>query len=167
MTKNIFTVVSENRSHNSIVEELAEIAFGPGRFARTAFRLREGVDHEMDLSFVALNEDKIVGSVRLSKVYVGEHLGLLLGPLVVSPDYKNSGVGQALLLKSIEAAKVAGQPWIILVGDEPYYARVGFRRVKPGTIILPGPVDPARLLICELSETAGSAPTGKARAFRD
>jgi len=49
------------------------------------------------------------------------------------------------------------------VGDEPYYARMGFKRAPPGRIVLPGPVDPARLLYCELQPGAFEGVSGKVR----
>jgi predicted N-acetyltransferase YhbS len=39
---------------------------------------------------------------------------------------------------------------VILVGDEPYYARAGFKKVPRGHLQLPGPVDPDRLLAVDL-----------------
>jgi len=56
------------------VEKLAEQAFGPGRFARSAFRLREGVMHEPDLSFTMHRSDKLVGSVKLTKMGLSKWL---------------------------------------------------------------------------------------------
>ena len=53
------------------IERLHERAFGPGRFARTAFRLREGAPHLLDLSFTALVGTLLVGSVRLTPVKAG------------------------------------------------------------------------------------------------
>jgi predicted N-acetyltransferase YhbS len=55
---------------------------------------------------------------------------------------------------SMKAAKDAGAKLILLVGDEPYYGRLGFAKVEHGRVRLPGPVDPERVLIHEL--VAGS-----------
>jgi len=90
------------------IERLHERAFGPGRFARTAYRIREGAPPRLDLSFTAL-----VGS--------------------------------------------------LLVGDEPYYGRFGFTRVPPGRLVLPGPVDPNRLLAAELVDGALARAQGAVR----
>ena len=62
------------------IERLHERAFGPGRFARTASRLREGVPPILDLSFTALVGTLLVGSVRLTPVLAGEEPSLILGP---------------------------------------------------------------------------------------
>ncbi len=147
----------------NLVEQLAADAFGPGRFTRTAFRLREGVPHEPDLSFVAHKADKLVGAVRLTKIMIGSELALLLGPLVVIAECKNTGVGAKLMTTSMNAAKAAGHGGVILVGDLPYYERFGFSVVKPGKITMPGPVDPERLLFCPLTEDDNIDYHGEAR----
>lgn len=149
-----FTVAPEQADDAARIETLYAIAFGPGRFARTAYRLREGLAPVEGLSFVARFGGRLIGSVRFAPVTLAGRPGLLLGPLVVDPDWKGKGCGLALMRAGIAAARVAGHGWIVLVGDEPYYARAGFARVAPGRIALPGPVDPARLLALELVEGA-------------
>ena len=62
--------------------------------------------------------------------------------------------------RSLDAARAAGHTLVILVGDEPYYARVGFKRVPPGRLTMPGPVDPDRLLYCELVAGAFDGVSG-------
>ena len=133
------------------VEALNAEGFGPGRFAKSAYRLREGVNPVASLSFVAVEktrngEDVLRGSVRFWPVRVGGHEELLLGPLAVQSDQRGRGIGIALMQAGIEAARKG--PWrgILLVGDEPYYTRVGFSRLPPGRVKFPGPVDQNRIL---------------------
>ena len=57
----------------------------------------------------------------------------------------------------------AGAKLSILVGDEPYYARTGFRRAPAGRLQMPGPVDPARLLYCEIEPGAFEGVEGMVR----
>jgi len=147
------------------VEKLAEVAFGPGRFTRSAFRLREGVPHEPNLSFTLHRSGKLAGSVKLTKILVGDDETLLLGPLVVSPDHKNTGLGAALMKRAVDAARDEGHGAIILVGDLDYYKKFGFERVSPGQITLPGPADPGRILICALKENVANSLSGQARQF--
>ncbi len=158
-------ITVEQNEHCKIVDQLAAQAFGPGRFTRTAFRLREDVRHEKLLSFVCWKDEQIVASVRLTKILVGEKEALLLGPLVVSPDFKTRGHGAELMRKAVGAAWEAEHSAIILVGDLPYYQRFGFERVRQGSIIFPGPVDPARLLICKLKLPADQELSGQARPY--
>lgn len=139
------------------IEALSASSFGPGRFARAAFRLREGVAHEPGLSYVAVMEDamgreSLAGSIRLTKISIRELPALLLGPLIVEPRHKSMGIGRELMNRALFAARHRGERFVILVGDEPYYRRFGFKTVPHGQITLPGPADPARTLYCELEE---------------
>lgn len=150
MTDLSLTIRRECAADHAAIDRLHERAFGPGRFARTAFRLREGVEADPDLSFTALVGTLIVGSVRVTPVAIGEHLGHMLGPLTVDPAFEGRGIGAALMNRAIAAAREAGHRLILLVGDAPYYARFGFKPLKPGHLTLPGPVDPGRFLALEL-----------------
>ena len=148
------------------VEALAEQAFGPGRFARSAFRLREGVMHEPDLSFTLHRSGRLVGSVKLTKILIGEDEALLLGPLVVDHECKSEGVGAALMREAVSAATVAGHEAILLVGDFDYYKKFGFEQVAHGQIKMPGPADPARILLCPLVEGAKAKYKGLAAQYQ-
>ena len=136
----------ETPSDSAQVAALNAESFGPGRFAKSAYRLREGVAPISALSFVAIEKDALRGSVRFWPIKVGGHEELLLGPLAVGGDQRGRGIGIALMQAGIEAARQG--PWrgILLVGDEPYYARVGFSRLPPGRVKFPGPVDQNRIL---------------------
>jgi predicted N-acetyltransferase YhbS len=128
------------------VEALNQSVFGPGRFAKTAYRLREGVAPLSDLSFVAVEDGVLRGSVRFWPIRVGGHENLLLGPLAVDPAQRGRGIGITLMQAGIEAARRGPHGAILLVGDEPYYAKVGFSRLPPGRVKFPGPVDANRIL---------------------
>ena len=145
------------------IERLHERAFGPGRFARTAYRIREGAPPRLDLSFTALVGSLLVGSVRLTPVTAGSAPALMLGPLTVDPAFEDRGIGQALIERALDAARKAGHDLVLLVGDEPYYGRFGFTRVPPGRLVLPGPVDPNRLLAAELVDGALARAQGAVR----
>jgi predicted N-acetyltransferase YhbS len=152
MTQLPLVIRSETPADAEAIERLHERAFGPGRYARTAFRLREGAPHVLDLSFTALVGTLLVGSVRQTPVRAGEGTALMLGPLTVDPAFESRGIGSALIGRAIESARGAGHKLLLLVGDEPYYGRFGFRRVAPGHLVMPGPVDPARFLAAELED---------------
>lgn len=145
------------------IERLEERAFGPGRYARTAYRLREGIEPDLALSFVAHVGTLLVGANRMTEILIDFTPALLLGPLTVEPAFRSQGLGEALVKKSLDAARDAGHGLVLLVGDLDYYARLGFARVPRGKIIMPGPVDPQRLLYCELREGALGAANGKMR----
>jgi predicted N-acetyltransferase YhbS len=88
--------------------------------------------------------------VRLSPILIREARALLLGPLTVEPPFRDRGIGQALIARALEAAKGQGHRLVVLVGDEPYYGKAGFKPIAKGQVTMTGPVDPARLLIAEL-----------------
>lgn len=157
MTQLPLVIRPETPTDAEAVERLHERAFGPGRFARTAYRIREGAAHRLDLSFTALVGTLLVGSVRLTPVTAGAVPALMLGPLTVDPAFESRGIGRALIERALEAARAAGEDLVLLVGDEPYYGRFGFVRVPPGQLAMPGPVDPARLLMLELRDGAADA----------
>jgi len=145
------------------IEHLNERVFGPGRFSRSAYRIRETTPADPGLSFVARVGTLLVGASAMTPIVIGGAPALLLGPLIVEPVFRSQGIGEALVKRSLEAAKAAGWKLVVLVGDEPYYARMGFKRAPEGQISLPGPVDPARLLYCELEPGALAAAKGAAR----
>jgi predicted N-acetyltransferase YhbS len=145
------------------IQRLNERVFGPGRFARTAYRIRERADPDPSLSFVARVGTLLVGANAMTPIAIGDVPALLLGPLIVEPVFRSQGIGEALVKRSLEAAQGAGWKLVILVGDEPYYARMGFKPVPPGRISLPGPVDPARLLYSELEPGVLDRTQGEAR----
>jgi predicted N-acetyltransferase YhbS len=146
----MWTIQAETPQDRDRIEALIDQCFGPGRYAKSAYRLREGVDEVADLSFVAYEDGVLRGSVRFWPVRIGEASALMLGPLAVQPDQRGRGIGVALMEKGIDEARAKGHSLIILVGDEPYYARVGFTRVPTGQIVMPGPVNLDRLLALEL-----------------
>lgn len=140
--------------HDTTIEAINAEAFGPGRFTRAAYRIREGGPHDRALSFVAVAGDDVIGSVRQTWVCAGAAMALLLGPLAVRPAWKSKGIGRKLVAVAVEEATKVKAPMVILVGDEPYYGPLGFKKFPKGRIRLPRPVDPDRLLVAELSEGA-------------
>ena len=137
-----------------LVDALNAASFGPGRYAKSAYRLREGVHAVTELSFVATEQGELRGSVRFWPVTVGAEKVLLLGPLAVQSDQRGRGIGIALMNKGIEEARKLGYGAIILVGDEPYYARVGFAKLPPGRVTFPGPGARSRVLGLSLKPNA-------------
>ncbi len=160
MTDLPLCVRQEHPDDDAAIERLHARTFGPGRFSRTAFRIRENTPHERTLSFTARVGTMLVGSVRLTHVRIGATPALLLGPLTVEPPFQSVGIGAQLMETALETAQKAGHRLVVLVGDEPFYARFGFKHTPYGRITLPGPVDPARLLVNELVPEAFNAVSG-------
>src|SRR5262245_46220173 len=150
----------EQPAHDPEIEHINAEAFGPGRFVRAAYKIREGGPHESALSFVAMHEGAVIASVRMTRIAAGEGRALLLGPLAVRPSYKNLGIGRTLVRIAVEAAGKAGVGAVLLVGDEPYYGPLGFKKVRRGQLSMPRPVDLDRILAVELRPGAVAALQG-------
>jgi len=156
----------EQPSDAARIDALQHIAFGPGAFARAAFRVREQAPPDPALSFVTEREGALIGSVRLTPINVGDAAGMLLGPLVVDPAFKGLGFGKALVRHALQEAGKAGHALVLLVGDEPYYGPLGFARIPAGRVKMPGPVDPARLLVAELRTGSAKGLMGAVRGVQ-
>jgi predicted N-acetyltransferase YhbS len=150
MSELSLTILAETPDDTVAIERLHERTFGPGRYAKSAYRIREGRAHLLELSFTARIGTLLVGSVRLTPIYIGEAPGLLLGPLTVEPPFRERGVGGSLIKKALGEAKAKGHKLVLLVGDEPFYIKNGFKKIPKGQVKMPGPVDPERLLVAEL-----------------
>ena len=157
------TILAETANDALAIERLHERTFGPGRFVLSAYRLREHVDHLLDLSFTARIGTLLVGSARQLPILIGDTKALLLGPLTVEPPFRGRGIGRALLDRALKEAKARGHRLVVLVGDEPYYGRVGFKVIPKGRATMPGPVDYSRLLVAELVDGAFTDVSGPIR----
>jgi predicted N-acetyltransferase YhbS len=155
-------LVAERPQDAAGVERLLLRAFGPGRYAKAAERLRDGRDPLRPLSFVAWEDGQIVGCVRQWAVTVGETPAILLGPFAVDPDFRRQGLGAALIEQACAAAANAGHGLIVLVGDAPYFGPLGF--VAAPKAVMPGPVDQRRVLVRVLNPSAADAQGAVAAA---
>jgi predicted N-acetyltransferase YhbS len=148
------------------VEALVAKCFGPGRYAKSAWRLREGVCAIEELGFVAVEGKRLKGSVRFWPVAIGNETSLLLGPLAVDAECRGQGIGLALMRRGIDDARRRGHRAMILVGDAPYYARAGFAPLPAKQVRFPGPVDRNRILGLALADGALASLTGEVRRAR-
>src|ERR1700749_1893454 len=131
-------------------------AFGPARFHKTVYRLREDVPAIKDLCFVALNQKgRLVASIRNWPILINERWpAILLGPLAISPELRGLGYGKALMWHAMAQSRMPGHSRIILGGGPEYYNQFGFRRDLTLHLQLPGWVEERRFLALEL--VAGS-----------
>lgn len=143
------------------VEALLDRAFGPGRFTKVSERVREFAAFAPELSFCAWAEGRLLGVVRMWRVRVGDAPVVFLGPLAVDVRERSAGVGGLLVARACEAAAAAGEAAVLLVGDAPYFARMGFSPAAPGSVTMPGPVDPRRVLLRVFGD---ETPAGPVRA---
>ena len=140
------------------VEALYDLCFAPGRSALSSYRLRDGVPPILRLSLTARDDLGILaGAIRYWPVRVGGSPALLLGPVAVHPTRQGEGIGGLLIEESLGLA--TGWDRVMLVGDEPYYRRFGFRKGKG--IVMPPPTNPDRVLIRDLAPEAWKGIKGK------
>jgi putative acetyltransferase len=116
------------------IPEVHRAAFGPregDEVARIARELHDRPDlHEPDLSFVAVEDERVVGHVMntWSEIEDSDVRVLQFSPLGVLPEYQRRGHGAALVRASLEAVRARGEPVLVLEGDPKYYGRFGFVR---------------------------------------
>lgn len=141
------------------VEALYDLCFAPGRTALSSYRLRDGVAAVAPLCLVLRDEEGVLAAViRYWPVEVADHDVLLLGPVAVHPTRQGEGLGGLLINESLAEAKRLGWERVMLVGDEPYYRRFGFRKLEH--VVMPPPTNPDRVLGLELVQGAWQGVEG-------
>lgn len=149
------TLERELPGHVEAREALLDECFGPSRFTRTCERLRRGRTPADGLAFAAMDDGRLVGTLRLWHIRAGSAgSSLLLGPLGVSPDRRGQNIGILMVDHALDEAMRLGHRSVLLVGDAPYYGRFGFSERFTGDLLLPGPVDRHRFLGRELAHDA-------------
>lgn len=146
-----------------IIEKILDDVFGLSRQTKTSYRLREGNASAAGLSMVIRDtEVGVAGCISYWPITIGHAMrpALLLGPLAVHPARQNLGIGLKLMQVSLNKALELKHSLVLLVGDPPYYARVGFKQVPVGQMDLPGPFDAQRFLYLELVAHALAGATG-------
>jgi predicted N-acetyltransferase YhbS len=137
---------------DAAVEHLLDAAFGPDRFGRTAYRLREGGMPIAALSFALVEGDALIGTIQCWPV---AHRGgdgvetplVMVGPVAVRPDIQRGGHGRALMARMLEAAENEADGALMMIGDPEYYGRFfDFAADATEAWDLPGPFEKRRLL---------------------
>lgn len=142
------TIRAETPFDAEWIDALHAISFGPGRFARAAYRVRERFAVDPSLSFIGELAGERAASVRMTPISIGGVNGYMLGPLMTDPGFRKQGAGRALVKHVCELALARdGVKFVLLVGDFAYYGPLGFVPTTPSAIVLPAPVDPARVLV--------------------
>lgn len=149
------TIVPLATIEPALIQALLDRAFGPERHARTAYRVREGVEWLPALSFALADDGYLVGTIQLWPVALTDvdgraHPMIMVGPVAVVPERQNEGFGKALMLAALGALEPGALPQV-MIGDPEYYGRFfGFTAAPTRGWQCPGPFDPARLLVrCE------------------
>ena len=135
------------------IEKLLDEAFGPGRYARTAYRYREKHNLISEYSYIYQDNKQLLASISFSQIFINNiNKGLLLGPLAIKPGHDGKGYGVALVETTIKLIKKSKKySFIVLVGDIDYYRRFNFKQISQ-PLNLVGPVNPNRVLILSLDK---------------
>jgi predicted N-acetyltransferase YhbS len=163
---NVPSIRLATEDDRQFVEDLQALAFGPGRFARTAFRIRERFPIDESLSLIAEVGGVRCGSVWMTPISVGGVDGYLLGPLATHPDFRRRGAGKMLAKEVTRIALERGEgSFVLLVGDQDYYCPLGWVPTVRGSIRFPGPVDPHRVLLYAYDPLLAERLSGQIAAF--
>lgn len=144
-------------THADEIEALYDRTFGPGHFAKTAERLREGTVSLPDVSRVAVQDGKLIAACRLWPIEVGVEAipAVFVGPVAVSPDFQGQRLGLTVTGEALEAATIAGWGAAVIIGAPQYFGELGFQVTKAAQLTFPGPQDPARIMVRTLAGDAG------------
>jgi len=145
--------------HAAAIEALYDRTFGPGHFAKTAERLRDGNASIPDLTRVAVQDGDVIGVCRIWPVRVGASAkqAVFVGPVAVDPGFQGQRLGLSITGEALEAAKAAGWPLAIIIGSPKYFGELGFSIVEPDQIRFPGPQDMSRVMTLNLAQTGAKA----------
>ena len=152
---NNLRLLLEAKNDHIEVERLLDLVFTPRRKLLSSYQLRNSANKVDNLCYVIKdNSKKVVGSIRFWNIKIDNDSsrGLLLGPLAVHPIYQSEGLGEKLVLNSIEQASADNWNWVILVGDVDYYSKFGFSRKLTRGISLGDGLDDTRLLGLNIKE---------------
>jgi predicted N-acetyltransferase YhbS len=151
----------------AFIDDLQALAFGPGRFARTAFRIRERFPIDPTLSLIAEVGGQPCGSVWMTPISIGGINGYMLGPLATHPNFRKLGAGKLLAREVTKRTLARGEGrFVMLVGDRDYYCPLGWEPAALGNIAFPGPVDPTRVLVYAHDKSLAQTLAGPIAAFQ-
>ena len=105
------------------IRAVVEAAFDRSDEAELVARLR--ADGDAVTSLVAVDDDRIVGHVMLSRM-TAPFRALGLAPVSVAPDRQRSGIGSRLIRDGLARAAAAGWEGVFVLGEPAYYRRFGF-----------------------------------------
>lgn len=142
--------------HADAIEALYDRTFGPGHFAKTAERLREGNAALPEINRVAISDDKVIGVCRVWPVKVGEAKAktLFIGPVAIDPGFQGQRLGLTVTGEALEAATKAGWDAAIIIGSPAYFGELGFEVAAADRFRFPGPQDMARVMVRNLAGTS-------------
>lgn len=151
--------------HAAEIEALYDRTFGPGHFAKTAERLREGNASLPEINRVAVSDRQVIGVCRVWPIIVGTASvpAVFIGPVAVDPGFQGQRLGLSITGEALEAATLANWGAAVIIGSPSYFSELGFAQVDPGRFSFPGPQDMTRVMVRDLAGSA-DALSGRVRA---
>ncbi|NQU56909.1 MAG: N-acetyltransferase [Rhodospirillales bacterium] len=161
----MFLILPERPDDKAAIQTLLDTAFGARRHEKASYAFRQDCPTVPNLSFSARSGNRLVGTIRFWPLIVGDSATptLLLGPLGVAPEMRNYGIGRGLVCRGHMMAHALGYKLVLLVGEEKYYSRFGYKPAQPHGLVMPGE-DPARLMVHELEAGALQGVSGEVQA---
>ncbi|GEP85448.1 putative GNAT family acetyltransferase [Staphylococcus piscifermentans] len=129
-------------------------------------RLRRIPTYNPDFEMIArTDEDEIVGHILLMEEMIvnGEDLQhpLMIKSLSVKEDFREYGIGKALVEAAESRAKEAGYNEIIVEGEPEYFQSLGFKPLSECAVEVPDNEDINQFSIILLWESLDTCPQGK------
>lgn len=149
INENHFKIENDCLENDGKFEEIYDICFGPGRFAKAAHLLRENNQCLYDISKIIIDCDNgnIIGGCRIWPIsFSGGGKAIFLGPIAILPQYRNFGFGGKLVAECLSANANKNNLPIFLIGDLGFFSKFGFKNIPTNNIILPSPAIQNRIL---------------------
>ena len=88
-----------------------------------------------ELSFVLVNEEKLIGLLIFSKNKLAKAEGLTLAPLLIEPEFQHKGLGKHLLKRGLNVAELLGYDYVIAIGNPKFYEKYNFKSLEAFGVI--------------------------------
>ncbi|MBF7017928.1 GNAT family N-acetyltransferase [Staphylococcus durrellii] len=127
-------------------------------------KIRKSEDYNYELEVVAKNDEgSVIGHALLSEVIIedeqDQHTALALAPVSVLPEYRNQGLGKALIQAVEERAKNHDYDTIVVLGDPEYYQPLGYANASNYKIHSPFDIPKAYFMVKFLTDD--NRPSGE------
>ncbi len=135
------------------VREVHLAAFPTAEEADLVDRLRLESAWVDELSWVAVDDGRVVGHALLTRCHIGDQRSLALAPVAVVPELHGGGIGTALTAAALEAARVLGESSAVVLGHPGYYPRFGFGTASGHGVTVSFEVPDEALMVMSLDGT--------------
>ncbi len=114
-------------------------------------RLRNSKGFIPELSLVAIEDDEIVGHIMFTKIKIENTIQLAMAPVSVLPEFQGRGIGGQLITTGHKIARDLGFDFSVVLGDNKYYSKFGYRPAKDFGISAPFDVSDEYFMALNLS----------------